>query len=136
VRGDFYQNEVSDNNHGMSGQHFDARGISLIGNVGYNHNFGNNWFIEPSAGIVYSRTHVDALNVPGTLVVGSGGVPPWVLAINDIQSTLGRLSVRVGTSIASNDVLLQLFASASVLHEFKGGVASSLTSNFSAIGAP
>jgi Autotransporter beta-domain len=56
VRGNFFQNEVSDNNHGLSGQHFDARGISLSGNVGYNQTFGNNWFVEPSAGIIWSRT--------------------------------------------------------------------------------
>ena len=136
VRWDFYQNEVSDNNHGLSGQHFDARGISLTGNVGYNQNLGNNWFIEPSAGIIWSRTHVDPLNVPGTLVFGAGFVPPWVLAVNDIQSTLGRLSLRVGTSIASGNVVLQPFASASVLHEFQGGVTSSLTSNFPALGSP
>ena len=135
VRGDFYQNEVSDNNHGMSGQHFDARGISLTGNVAYNQNLGNNWFIEPSAGIIWSRTHVDPLNVPGTLVFGSGVVPPWVLAVNDIQSTLGRLSARVGTSVTSGNVVLQPFISASVLHEFQGGVTSSLTSNFAAIGS-
>src|SRR5215471_19369495 len=99
VRGDFFQNDVSDDNHGLSGQRFDARGISLTGNVAYNQNLGNNWFIEPSAGIIWSRTHVDPLNVPGTGVLGTplgpGFVPPWVLTINDLESTLGRLSVRV-----------------------------------------
>jgi len=138
VRGDFFQNEVSDDNHGLSGQRFDARGISLTGNVAYNQNLGNNWFIEPSAGIIWSRTHVDPLNVPGTGVlgtpVGPGFVPPWVLTVQDIDSTLGRLSVRVGTTVTSGDVVWQPFASASVFHEFQGGVTSSLTSNFSAIG--
>jgi opacity protein-like surface antigen len=136
VRWDFYQNEVSDNNHGLFGQHFDARGIGLTGNIGYNQDLGNNWFIEPSAGIVWSKTEIDSVNVPGTVVYGSGSVPPWVLTVNDIQSTLGRLSVRVGTSVASGNVVLQPFASASVLHEFQGGVTSSLTSNFASIGSP
>jgi hypothetical protein len=67
---------------------------------------------------------------------GRGGVPPWVLAIEDIESILGRLSVRVGTSVAFDHVVLQPFASASVFHEFQGGVTSSLTSDFSAIGLP
>jgi outer membrane autotransporter protein len=137
VRGDFFQNEVSDDNHGLAGQHFDARGISLTGNVAYNQNLGNNWFVEPSAGIIWSRTHVDPLNVPGTGVlgtpVGPGFVPPWVLTVKDIESTLGRLSVRFGTTIPSNNVVWQPFASASVFHEFQGGVTSSLTSDFSAI---
>jgi opacity protein-like surface antigen len=139
VRGDFFQNEVADDNHGLSGQRFDARGISLTGNVAYNQNLGNHWFIEPSAGIIWSRTQVDPLNVPGTAVTGtlpapgSGFVPPWVLTVNDIESTLGRLSVRVGTTVSSGNVVWQPFASASVFHEFEGGVTSSLASNFSAI---
>ena len=70
VRGHSYQNEVSDNNHGLSGQHFDARGISLSGNVAYNQSLGNDWVIQPSAGIIWSRTHVDPLNVRG--LVSSG----------------------------------------------------------------
>jgi opacity protein-like surface antigen len=139
VRGDFFQNEVSDDNHGLAGQRFDARGISVTGNVAYNQNLGNQWFIEPSAGIIWSRTHVDQLNVPGTAIlgtpVGPGFVPPWVLTVNDIESTLGRLSVRVGTTVTSGNVVWQPFASAGVFHEFQGGVTSSLTSNFSAINA-
>jgi outer membrane autotransporter protein len=138
VRGHSYQNEVSDNNHGLSGQHFDARGISLSGNVAYNKSLGNNWVIQPSAGIIWSRTHVDPLNVPGTGIlgtpVGPGFVPPWVLAVDDIQSTLGRVGVRVGTSVESGNVVLQPFASASIFHEFQGGVTASLKSDFSAIG--
>src|SRR5215468_5825236 len=63
VRGDFFQNDISDDSHGLSGHHFDARGISLTGNVAYNQKLGNHWFVEPSAGIVWSRTYVDPLNV-------------------------------------------------------------------------
>ncbi len=139
VRGDFFQNEVSDDNHGLSAQHFNARGISLTGNVAYNQKLGNQWFIEPSAGIVWSRTQVDPLNVPGTMVTGGAGpsgllIPPWLLTVNDIESTLGRLSVRVGTTVTSGNVVWQPFASASVFHEFQGGAVGSLTTNFSSIG--
>jgi opacity protein-like surface antigen len=140
VRGDFFQNEVSDDNHGIAGQRFDARGMSLTGNVAYHHDIENHWFIEPSAGIIWSKTHVDSLNVPGTGVlgtpVGPGFVPPWALTINDIESTLGRLSMRVGTIVTSDNVVWQPFASASVFHEFQGGVVSHLTSDFSALGPP
>jgi len=138
VRGDFFQNEVSDSTHGLSGQRFDARGISLTGNVAYNQKLDKKWFVEPSAGIIWSRTQVDPSHVPGTGVtgtpIGPGFVPPWVLTVNDIESTLGRLSVRVGTTVTSGNVVWQPFASASVFHEFQGGVTSSLASNFSAIG--
>src|SRR5262249_51551649 len=136
LRGNVFQNEVSDANHGMSGQHFDARGISLTANAAYNYNLGNGWFVEPSAGIIWSRTQVDQMNVPGTIVTGLGGVPPWVLTVKDIDSTLGRLSVRVGTSTMLGPLVLQPFASASVFHEFEGGVSSSLASDFSAINVP
>jgi opacity protein-like surface antigen len=44
--------------------------------------------------------------------------------------------VRVGTTVSSGSVLWQPFASASVFHEFQGGVTSSLTTNFSSIGVP
>ena len=139
LRGDFFQNDVSDDTNGLSGQRFNARGISLTGNVAYNQNLGGHWFIEPSAGIIWSRTRVDPLNVPGTGIlgtpVGPGFVPPWVLTVNDIESVLGRLGVRVGTTVTSGDMIWQPFASASVFHEFRGGVTSSLTSNFSALGA-
>jgi opacity protein-like surface antigen len=136
LRGTFFQNDVSDSNHGMSGQRFDARGVSLTGNIGYNYNLGNRWFVEPSAGIIWSRTQVDQMNVPGTIVTGTGGVPPWVLTVKDIESTLGRLSVRAGTSVMYDNVMLQPFASASVFHEFQGGLSSSLASDFPAIALP
>jgi opacity protein-like surface antigen len=138
VRGDFFQNDVSDDTHGLSGQRFDARGISITGNVAYNQKLGNQWFIEPSAGIIWSRTQVDPSHVPGTGItgtpIGPGFVPPWVLTVNDIESTLGRLSVRVGTSVTSGNVVWQPFASASVFHEFHGEVTSGLVSDFSAMG--
>ena len=140
VRGDFFESAVSDDNHGLLGQHFNARGISLTGNVAYNQSLGNGWFVEPSAGIVWSRTNVDQLNVPGTMVLASGPgpsgvlIPPWLLTVNDIESTLGRLSVRVGTSVTSGTVMWQPFASASVFHDFQGEAVGSLTTNFSSIG--
>src|SRR5262249_44486979 len=51
------------------------------------------------------------------------------------QSTLGRLSLRVGTSVTAGNVMLQPFASAGVMHEFQGGASASLTSDFPAVGA-
>ena len=138
IRGYSFQNSVSDNNHGIASQEFDARGISLTANVAYNQSLGSNWFIEPSAGIIWSRTHVDPLNVPGTGILGTpigpGFVPPWVLAVDDIHSTLGRLGVRVGTAVDAGNFILQPFASASVFHEFEEDVTASLMSNFPALG--
>jgi opacity protein-like surface antigen len=136
MRGDFYQNDVSDDNHGLAGQRFNAHGFSTTGNAAYRQNLGNQWFIEPSAGITWSRTHVDPLNFPGTLVLGNGPIPPWVLTVNGIDSTLGRLGLRAGTTVRSGDTVLQPFASIGVFHDFQGVVTSRLASNFSAIGMP
>jgi opacity protein-like surface antigen len=143
VRGDFFENEVSDDNHGLFGQHFNARGVSVTGNVAYNQTLANGWFVEPSAGMVWSRTNVDQLNVPGTMVLGPSGtgpsgipIPPWLLTVNDIESALGRLSVRVGTSVTFGNVVWQPFASASLFHDFRGEAVGSLTTNFSSIGVP
>jgi opacity protein-like surface antigen len=136
VRGDFYQNEASDISQGLNAQHFGARGFSMTGNVAWRQDLGRQWFVEPSAGLVWSRTHVDPLHYAGTIVTGTGSIPPWVLTVNDIDSTLGRFSVRAGTTIRSDGMVLQPFASVGVFHEFQSGAAATLTSNFAAIGRP
>jgi len=122
VRGDFFQNQITDPANGVFNQNFSARGIAVSGNIGYNHSFGT-WFIEPSAGITWSKLNVDPFNVTGTLVLLNGGLSfPGTVAIDDIESTLGRFSVRVGTTFSSGNLLLQPFVTASVLHEFSGDV--------------
>ncbi|MBO0755599.1 MAG: autotransporter domain-containing protein, partial [Bradyrhizobiaceae bacterium] len=135
VRGDLYQNQVSDVVQGLTNQRTGAQGISVSGNVAYQYNLGRDWYIEPSAGFVWARTAVDSLNLPGTLVSGTGNVPPWSLAINDIDTTLGRLSLRVGTTVSTGPMMvLQPFASVGVFHDFSPAATSSLMSNFQAIG--
>ena len=57
------------------------------------------------------------------------------MTVNDTESVLGRLGVRVGTTVTSGNMIWQPFGSAGVFHEFRGAVTSSLTSNFSALGA-
>src|SRR5262249_42273501 len=44
---------------------------------------------------------------------------------DDIDSDIGRATVRVGTSFTSGDWVVQPFASASVFHEFAGNIISS-----------
>lgn len=130
VRLDYYQNSLSDPIvGGIFSQKLDARGLSFTGNIGYNHRLENNWFIEPSAGIVVSKVKVDPLNVTGSLVLPASFTPgvtfPGQLQVEDITSTLGRLSLRGGTSIASGNTIWQPFAIASVYHEFSGAVNAS-----------
>ena len=131
VRGDFYQNNLNDPLiSGIFNQKLDARGLAFSGNVGYNFALQNNWFIEPSAGIVVSKVKVDPLNVTGTglaAVIGGGAVGtfPGQLLISDINSTLGRLSLRGGTTIASGNMIWQPFVTLSVYREFQGAISSS-----------
>jgi len=128
VRVDFFQNSLNDPiTSGIFNQKLDARGVSVTGNIGYNQSFQNNWFIEPSAGIVISKVKVDPLNVTGTglLNAPAAGTFPGQLRIDDINSTLGRLSIRGGTSLVSGNIIWQPFAIASVYHEFGGAVGSS-----------
>ena len=130
IRRDFYQNTLNDPLvSGLFNQMLEARGLAFSGNIGYNMPLQNNWFIEPSAGIVVSKVKVDPLNVTGSglaavLAGGAVGTFPGQLRISDIDSTLARLSVRGGTTIASGNMIWQPFLTLSLYHEFQGAISS------------
>jgi Autotransporter beta-domain len=46
------------------------------------------------------------------------------LRISDINSVLGRASLRIGTSLTAGNFTWQPFLAATILHEFAGGVTS------------
>jgi opacity protein-like surface antigen len=119
------------------GQRLDARGYSFAGNVGYRFDLPGNWTLEPSVGGIFSRTSVDPLNLAGvtdTLGVSVPGFPilsPTALValsgtiqFQDVESTLGRASVKLGTSLplAGGQIVAYPFVTASVFHEFEGNV--------------
>jgi opacity protein-like surface antigen len=124
VREEFYN--IGLNNTGLNyfNQPVGAHGYSVSTSAGYNFDLGNNWFIEPSAGFVYSRTSVDNFLNPGTAALSV----PGLISTNDIESEIGRLSVRVGKAIPTPTVIWQPFASASVFHEFAGNVVTNYSS--------
>jgi opacity protein-like surface antigen len=132
VRADYLQNEANDPVNGVFAQHFDARSFAVSGNIGYNQPLQNNWFIEPSAGFVWSKTQIDPINFSGTfiLALNTGFAPPGTVTINDIYSTLGRLSLRAGTTFASGNLILQPFGTISVFREFEGSVTTNFASTF------
>lgn len=117
---------VSLNNPGSNyfQQPVGAHGYSISSSVGYNFDLQNGWFIEPSAGFVYSKTSVDSFINPGTPALGI----PGLVTTNDIESELGRLSLRGGKTIVTPTMIWQPFASASVFHEFAGNIVSNYTS--------
>jgi opacity protein-like surface antigen len=123
VRWDYFQNTLNDPiANGVSNLNMSARGLAFTANVGYNMQLGNGWFIEPSAGLIYSTVEVDPFNTPGTAVLGTGLSLPGQVRVGDINSALGRLSLRAGTTIATQTMIWQPFVTASVYHDFKGDV--------------
>ena len=133
VRADFYEMSLADPSNGVFNQNLNARGTTVSSNVGYYHPLANSWFIEPSAGIVWSRVNVDPLNISGTLVLGSGLAPPSRINIGDVESILGRASIRLGTNFTTGNVALQPFVTASLLHEFGADVISTSSTSFGAV---
>ncbi|HWN79407.1 MAG TPA: autotransporter domain-containing protein, partial [Bradyrhizobium sp.] len=124
VREDFYN--VALNNTGLNffNQPVGAHGYSISTSAGYNFDLGQGWYVEPSGGFIYSRTSVDNFINPGTPALAI----PGVISTNDIESELGRLSLRFGKTIETPNVIWQPFASASVFHEFAGNVITNYAS--------
>ena len=125
VRKEFYSATVTSPLVGLFDQRVGAGGVSVSTSAGYNFALANNWFIEPSAGFIWSRTDVDSFKVSGGAdaqgIVSTFNTDP-------IDSKIGRLSLRVGTTIPSGNVIWQPFASVSVFHEFAGNVTSTASS--------
>ena len=116
VRWDWYSNDITNLNVGLAGATFDAQGISVTANAGYRFSLPNSWFVEPSGGIIWSRVSIDSLAVPGP---GPFGVPPGTITFADVDSVLGRVGVRVGTTFTTPTLALQPFVAANLWHEFE-----------------
>ena len=124
IRQDFYNIRLNDPALGFFDQGTAARGVSVSIAGGYNFALANNWFIEPSAGFVWSKTKVDSFNSGGTINPGIAGTNSF----DDINSQVGRLSLRGGTTLTSGNMIWQPFASVSVFHEFADSVKSNYVS--------
>jgi hypothetical protein len=126
VRQDFYLLSFNDPLNGLSDQAQKANGVTAGGNIGYKIQLPSNWFIEPSAGALWSRVRVDAINSPGANTLAfSGGLGTIIsnegrVKIDDIESILGRATLRIGTTFTNGDVAWQPFVVGTVFHEFAG----------------
>ena len=112
-------------------QNLSAHGYSFSGSMGYNWRVPNSdWFVEPSAGVIISTLKVDPFNyvtagVPaGTPGFLGGDTLSGTLQVDDIKSRIGRLGLRVGTTLNAGTVIWQPFAAVSVWHEFGPNVTS------------
>jgi len=124
VRWDFYQSTTSrkalsdtfnDFTLDLPSVKNKARGLSVLANAGYQIPLGSSgWFIEPSVGVAWSRVQVD----PVTMVDSSGlGV---AVRSDDIESLLGRATLRIGATLPGSSFTWQPFLTASVFREFAG----------------
>ena len=127
VRQEFYNINLNNPAFAFTNQPVGAHGYSISGSMGYNFDLGQGWFIEPSAGFIYSKTTVDSFTAPVVAGPNFTGIT-GVVQTNDVTSQIGRASLRVGKAIATPNVIWQPFASASVFHEFAGDVTSNYTS--------
>jgi opacity protein-like surface antigen len=125
VREDYFNINLNNPGFNFNNQPVGAHGFSISTSAGYNFDAGQGWFIEPSGGFIYSKTSVDNFVVAGAPSLSIQGL----VSTNDIESELGRLSLRVGKTIDTPNVIWQPFFTASVFHEFAGNVIS----NFSAL---
>jgi outer membrane autotransporter protein len=121
VRWDFYQSTSSSVTSDFHGVQDDARGIAVTTSAGYKIPLMSNWFIEPSLGGSWSRLEVDPVRLVDR--DGNGGF----VRVEDIDSILGRASLRVGTTITQGIYTWQPFVTASAIHEFAAKVTSTST---------
>lgn len=128
VRHDLYLMRFDDPMNGLSDQPHNAYGITAGVNAGFRFPFPGNWFVEPSAGALWSRVKMGSIDTTGS---GLLDLPPLgtvnfhndgSVRVDDIESILGRVSVRIGTTVAVGDVALQPFVTGSLFHEFAGDV--------------
>jgi Autotransporter beta-domain len=126
LRFDLYKNTITDRSNGIAGQSLDAHGLAVTANMGYRFSLPSDWFIEPSIGGVWSRVAIEDFSTNGVnapfksdptkvLTLGQGDAQ-----FQDIESLLGRASLRMGTTITNGNYIWQPFGTASVLREFAG----------------
>lgn len=122
IRFNEYQTTISAPGASFFDQKFGAHGVTVAGSMGYNWRVPNSsWFIEPSAGIIWSNVSVDPIAANGPNNIRNTAITlPVTTQISDITSTIGRAGVRFGTTIQRGDVVWQPFAAVSVWHEFGG----------------
>ena len=111
VRREAYDMDVSSKIANLNSVSLNGQGWAFSSTVRYRIDLPNQWLIEPSAAISYER-----------LKVGNLAIAPGVLSFSPFTSTLGRVGVRVGKTIAFTDFALQPYVQANIWHEFSGNL--------------
>jgi opacity protein-like surface antigen len=114
LRFEHYEASVNSAFLGILNQNVNARGVTFATSAGYHHVMQNGWFVEPSAGVIVSRTKIDDFNLGGANFISAFGR----IAFDDIDTVIGRAGVRVGTTFTGGQWVWTPFAAASVWHDF------------------
>jgi len=130
VAAQFYDVDVSEPSISAQGS-MKGTGVGFTSSAGYNFPLGNNYFIEPSVSVIYSKVHLDPLHVTPQ-VLGQPNADllvalPSTLTLGDIETLPARAGVRFGTTFDLAGVSLQPFVTASVWHEFAGNTTANAT---------
>jgi outer membrane autotransporter protein len=153
LRYDSFETSLDSPNANIFDQKLDAHGFTLAASAGYNYAVPNSsWFIEPSAGVIWSREAVSPFNATNSVPTNSpvGNINSVVLReahtellvgegttqLDAIESVIGRLGVRVGTTLETDKVVYSPFAVASVWTDFAGDQTATYTSCPNCIGVP
>jgi outer membrane autotransporter protein len=127
VREDFYSEGVTAPNFGLANAGVNGNAINVMGSAGYRFDL-NDWFFEPSAGLIWSHLDLGSLTVPGTTVTVPGfgplPIPNGDFTVQNVESLIGRAGVRIGRSFQSANIGWQPFVAASVWNEFDSNVNS------------
>ncbi len=139
ARLDYFEGELTDQANGIHKERLGAHGYAVSGNMGYRFNLGGNWNLEPSVGGVFSRTWIEPLNIAGTNLPIPGNLPPGqslpgMVQMQNVESALGRASIKVGTSapLGNSGIVAYPFASASVFREFAGNATATVSPGMTA----
>lgn len=124
VREEFYNTTLTNPLFALNSLPVGAHGYSVATSAGYNFDLGQGWYIEPSAGFIYSKTTVDNFTLPGSGLTGGTNGIGFTISTPDVTSEIGRASLRVGKTIETSSIIWQPFASASVFDEFAGNTTS------------
>ncbi len=121
VRHDFWNGSVTSQDAGITNASMNGNGNAATVEAGYRYDLPNGFFVTPSAGFAYTR----ATFSPLTLLPGSPSFTQ--LALDAVQSDLGRLGLQVGDVISTTYWTLIPNVNVSVWHEFAGDIPSVFT---------
>lgn len=122
IRWNYYSTVLNSPSINLFNQKVDSRGLTFAASGGYRWVVPNtNWFLEPSAGVIYTYASTQPINIANPVPADNfynGGNFMGTTRLSVFDSTIGRLGLRVGTSMEYGDLRLQPFAAASIWREF------------------